>query len=66
MQYQQKNKCVAEIIFYFNSAETRFSLFDTTQTLNGIQVMIDNKVPIQIVVRVNQDSNLRRSTDWKH
>ena len=32
----------------------------------GIKVMKDNKVPLQIIVRVIQGPNLRRSTDWKH
>ena len=31
----------------------------------GIKVMKDSKVPIQIVIRVIQGPNLRRSTDWK-
>lgn len=32
----------------------------------GIKVMKENKVPVQIIVRVIQGPNLRRSTDWKH
>ncbi|MDI1308464.1 MAG: hypothetical protein PSV17_03405 [Methylotenera sp.] len=32
----------------------------------GIKVMKDNHVPLQIAARVILDPNLRRSTDWKH
>ena len=32
----------------------------------GIKVVKENKVPVQIIVRVIQGPNLRRSTDWKH